>query len=288
MKKLFSIFSILFILGCFTVIYGQTTKRIAIIEDQNGVITEVENLDVWGISKHFYMPNNKIGVRTSTFNFAIPLDNVISIKNNGEVQGKWKTQAFDINYYWRGEERRLTGEISGNFIGKSDFGEFSTEIKNLKQLRFNQVSEKSKQKEEFHPDGYFIVRDGEKMEFRDLRRSYWGNRTVREVIQRELIQPNYYREVKQQYYEHTKNIAFNRGESASVLEFQAIKSIEFGDEVKISEQGNNFIITLKNGKSTQGKNSSGVGYEGLYGFTGCIEKGEFFIHKTDLKAIHFY
>lgn len=65
--------------------------------------------------------------------------------------------------------------ISGNladveFTGLSNIGNISISSDKLKKLRFSQVSDKITQKKEFYPDGYITLRDGTRLEFKDLKR----------------------------------------------------------------------------------------------------------------------
>ncbi len=282
MKKLISVLSILFILGCFSVIYGQTKERIAIIVDKNGIITEAENLDfnIYAGGELFHNPNNRVVFNSENGLFLIPIENLVSIK----VSSDENKDEVIIDYYWLGEKRTSIYQTigMGTFIGDSDFGKFSLDGDDLKELRFNQVSEKIMKKEEFHPDGFLILKNGKKVEFKDLKRYARYSNKVKEVID-----SFHYTEVNKRFHTFNENILFRRGESDLFLEFNDIKSIEIGDNFGINSFYRKITLTLKNGKSTKGEILTQWKY--LFALTGYDDSGEFWINVRDyIKAVHFY
>lgn len=258
-------------------IHGQTNKRIAIIEDSSGVITEVVNLKCGS--------GDSIPVITETFTMIIPIENLISIKREDETEKK----VFLVKYYWAGKERTIAGQFgyTGGFTGESDFGAFSmgASYYALKQITFNQDAEKGTQKEVFNPDGYLLLRNGDHVEFKDLRRT-----VLSETKRKEVIDPLHYAEVPAGTYEtQYKNFAFDRGESSLILDFKDIGSIVFGDEVTGGWIGKfPMTITLKNGNSTSGDfKRPEPDLQGDPEYTGWLESGEFRIVRSKIKAIHF-
>ena len=256
-------------------IHGQDNKRIAIIEDASGVITETENLQ--------FGTGDRITVLTETFQIIIPIKNLISIKREDDIENK----VFLVKYYWAEKERTITGKFTyKRFTGQTDFGEFSidSDYSGLKQITFNQDAEKAAQKEVFNPDGYLLLRNGDQVEFKDLKRA-----VLRATTRKEVIDPLHYAEVPAGTYETLyENFPFKRGESNLLLEFKDIRSIEFGEKTGefLSEQP--LTITLKNGKSTSGTipyHENDIYMYPIY--KGWLESGEFTIERRNIKAIHF-
>lgn len=302
MKTLLSSLSILFILGFFSVIHSQTTERTAVIVDQNGTSTEVKGLKNVGYpSGKYYKGFNKLVVITETFDVLIPDANLISIEYTGD--GTKNKRKFDVSYYWMGEKNMISGNLVDlPLTGHSDFGEFSISTNELKQLRFSQVSDKIKQKEEFHSEGYITLRDGTKLEFREEKRTEPAHLfTISPGLKRNVCYPNRYKkfleqniqdrmleqrryewvsEMKNSYY---NTICFDRGKSGGMVEFKDLKSIEFE-----GRNNRNIIITLKNGKSTKAKINESEGVRDFDGLIGVSRKGEFYIERKNIKIVYFY
>lgn len=280
MKKLTGILSIIFIVGCFSVMYSQT-ERIAIIEDSSGLTTEVENLSS-NLPPSLYYYQNRICVDTETASLIIPIENLISIMRSDDTKNK----VFLIDYYWSGEKRTITGSLTyGNFTGKSDFGVFTMYRSDVKQLTFNKDSEKSGEVEEFQPEGFILFKNGNQVEFKDLRRSV-SYVVSQKVFIDDAIRTRYTEELTAMY-PHPKTIQFKRGTAQVELEFKDIKSIEIRER---ESPGYPITITLKNGKSTPGflKTGHSAREKGMDAVTGLLEYGEFWVGKDDIKAIHFY
>lgn len=286
MKKLFSLLSILFILGFLSKIYGQTTERTAAIVDQSGTSTEVKSLFI-GIDKHskYYKSSGKLVVITETFDVVIPGSNLISIEYIGD--GIYNKRIFDVSYYWMGEKKMVSGNLVDlKLKGQSDFGGFSISTNELKHLRFSQASDKITQTKEFHPEGYITLRDGTKLEFIDLKRHVWYSvKTKKNLPQSTMdwvqnqIRYEWVSEIDNGYH---KSIDFDRGKSQGLVEFKDLKSIEFE-----GENNRDVIITLKNGNSTKGEIKL-AGNRSLHGLTGVFGKGEFYIDRKNIRIVYFY
>ncbi len=282
MKKLFSLLSILFILGFFSTIYGQTTERTAVIVDHSGTSTEVRHLNVEELAYNYYGGRqfNKIAIITESFDIVIPIVNLISMEDT-EVGTKYK-RILEVSYYWMGKKIMISGYLDAvKFTGQSDFGGFLISSYDLKHLRFSQVSDKITQTKEFHPEGYITLRDGTKLEFIDLKRHDGGSVGVKKLVKDDGFFRYYESDIERAdwYYD---NIDFDRGDSELNVKFKDLKNIEFEDQ-----NNRNIILTLKNGKSTKGeiKNSNKRDLDGL---TGVFGKGEFYINRKNIRIVHFY
>lgn len=300
MKKLFSLHSILLILVFFSVIYGQTMERTAVIVDQSGMSTEVKNLSIGaGQPAKYYEAYGKLVVFTETFDVLIPGSNMISIEYIGD--GTKNKRIFDVSYYWMGVKKMISGNlIDISLTGQSDFGSFSISSTELKQLRFSQVSDKIKQKEEFHSNGYITLSDETKLEFGDRstgtsftqkkytlkRHTYYSYRYKNPLPQnaKDMMLKQQRFEwvsgVKSGYYE---SIAFDRGKSQGLVEFKDLKSIEFE-----GENNRNIIITLKNGNSTKAIINESGDVRDFDGLIGVCGKGEFYIERKNIRIVYFY
>jgi len=280
MKKLFSLLLILFILGFFSVIYAQTTERTAVIIDQSGTSTEVKGLYIGGQPGKYKNSFNDLVIITETFDVLIPGSNLISIEYTGD--GTKNKRKFDVSYYWMGEKKMISGNLADmKFLGQSDFGKISISTNELKQLRFSQVSDKIKQKEEFYSDGYIKLRDGTKLEFKDLKKhayySYRYKDTLPQSAMDRAMQRQRFTWRSRMKSRYNASIAFVRGKSQGQLEFKNLKSIEFE-----GENNRDIIITLKNGKSTKAIIKD---FDGLIGVCG---KGEFYIERKNIRIVYFY
>lgn len=197
-----------------------------------------------------------------------------------------------IVYYWLGEKREFIGRIDGNLIGRSDFGEFVIDCKNLKHLKFIIPSfEVVGEKDTFHPIGYVVLEDGTTVKFDDLRnhsvifsqtKKFIGPKSPTPTIMGEIIRE--YQNVTVSSDIHTKDFSFKRGATNAELQFDKIKSIEFGNKRDSFVREVNFTVTLKNGAITEGRISN---KHHLIGLTGTSEKGDFYINREHLKAIYF-
>lgn len=296
MKNLFSLLLILFILGFFSVIDGQTTKRTAVIVDQSETSTELKSLGIGiGQPAKYYKPISKLVVITETFDVLIPDANLISIEYIGD--GIKNKRIFDVSYYWMGEKKMISGNLVDlQLTGQSDFGGFSISSNELKQLRFSQISDKIKQEEEFNSDGYITLRDGTKLEFGERSigwTEYTLKRHVSHLVRHKktlpqnatdmMLEQHRYEWVNEMYNSYNKSIAFDRGKSQGLVEFKDLKSIEFE-----GENNRDIIITLKNGKSTEAQINESKDYRDFDGLVGVSEKGEFYIERKNIRIVHFY
>jgi hypothetical protein len=282
MKKIFSVISILLILGFFCINYSQITKRTAVIVDQGGTSTELKRVIFRQVPRNYTHTQvfSGIAIITGPIVVLIKGQNILSIENTGgETKNK---RIFDVSYYWMGEKKMISGIlVKTSFSGKSDFGNINLSSEKLKTLRFSQVSDKITQKEEFHPVGYIILRDGTKFEFKNLKRHNRYAQPFKKLVKEDAIR-RYYETVYKEADEYSFFIPFYRGESNVEVAFRDLKSIEFEDQgVK------NILVTLQNGNSTKGKLRD-PGSAGTKGFNGVFEKGEFYVEIKNIKTVHLY
>jgi len=301
MKKLFSLLSILLLLGLFPTIYGQENYRTAVIVDQSGTLTELETLSIalsGGLGNKYFEPYTKLAVITETFEVLFPVSNLISIEYIGDgIKNKRK---FEVSYYWMGEEKLISGNLVDITLkGKSDFGSLSLSSNELKQLRVSQIPDEIKQKEEFHSDGYITLRDGTKLEFGVRTIKHSSSRQTKYALQRHVGYPaRHKREFLQSAEDERKEriryewintvdnlydegIAFNRGESQAYVKFKDVRSIEFE-----GENDRDILITVKNGKSTKAQINASRERD-FHGLVGVSEIGEFYIERKNIRNIYF-
>ncbi len=257
------------LLGVFVVVPGElfaASKRTAIIEDTKGIVSEVTGLDFSRIPGKFYATYNRIGVSTSIFEIAIPLDSVISIKAKGG--------SVNVRYQYRGKEKTIIGKLMpGKFRGKSDFGDMEFSTSKLSKLTFKEPPIPSAEKEIASFDATIVLTDGSKVPVANLKRYYV---TMEEKLFTTTIG------VEKAYklvFNHKDDIRFFRGESLATVGFEKIKNITFQPDKKVT-------VTLKNGKQATGTLST-EDEDDVYGFTGIYEKGDFFIEPNHVKAIDF-
>jgi len=303
MKKLFSLLSILLLLGFFPTIYGQTTERTAVIVDQSGTSTELETLSIErGLGNKYYDPDKKLAVITETFEVLIPVSNLISIEYIGG--GRKNKRQFDVSYYWVGEKKMITGNLTNiTLTGKGDFGKLSLSSNELKQLRVSQIPDEIKQAEEFHFAGYITLRDGAKLEFgsrstkmlldgspmdryalnRQVGYSTKYKKTLPENIEDKMSNQRRYEWADQTQNSYSRSIAFDRGKSQGSVEFEDLKSIEFE-----GKDNRDIILTLKNGKSTKAQINVSNDHRDFQGLVGESGKGEFYIERKNIRNIYFY
>jgi len=250
--------------------------RTAFIVDTKGATSEVMDLKIEGYDNYIfahifdnYPSGNTIVVDTKPFYLGIPLTAIISI----EIKGK----SCSIKYYLEGQDRTIAGNFVnfGEFVGKTDFGDFKLGMDKLKKLTFKDIPSpalsESKSKESLPYDTILMLTNGKRVPVANFQRfnSYCSS-------------AGYVMGCGDRY-EYFTDFRFLRGESLQTVLFKEIKTIEFNN-FKSSGPGNhlqgNVTVTLKNGKSATGKLTDGVNDADVDGYTGTYEyeKGDFFFY----------
>lgn len=238
---------------------AEDANRTATIVDKAGISSEVTDLDFSAKLQIFDHSYGRIALSTSTFDIAIPLENLISIKATAS--------GHTVTYLWRGKEIMTTGKLfSGEFTGKSDFGNLELLTNNLKSIKYDRGPSIKKEDGKAGDLATLTLANGAKVTVNNLKRheSYYSSEGY-------LVGGS-------TYYYHLTNLVFIRGDSRATVSFGKIRRIAFNGERELS-------VMLKNGKKATGTIPTGDG--GIVGFTGAFEKGEFFIAKKHVKTIEF-
>ena len=246
-------------------------KRTAVILDTTGVSTEVTELDAPDQLAEFgFASLGAVVVQTENFLVAIRLRSVKSIDRKG--------QTAEVQYVVWGKESAITGVLLDRKItGKSDFGAFSLETSQLRQLTFKSPPLFAAREQAFpYPiaidkapayDATLVLTDGTKVPVARLARFATYFSTKGYLIGGET------------QYRENADVRFLRGQSLVAIEFTALRTLQFGP-------GESITVTLKNGNTTTGQISERED-DRVDGFTGIYEKGFFFIHARHVKAIQF-
>lgn len=263
-------FCIVYLAGVQSTIGADAPTRLATVVDSAGVDSELTDLKFSGKLSRFSGYYVSLAVNTGTFEIAIPLSDLISIK-----QTDAKNRTFDVTYQWHGKEQHVSGTLaSGEFTGKGDFGDTKITTSNLKQLVFTDPPKASDQKQKTElakrlrtNRATLTLSDGSEVPVANLQRhdSYYSTEGY-------LIGGT-------TRYRHYTDFRFKRGESLLTIEFAKLKRIAFGDK-------NTVTVTLTNDKTATGTlaNEKGAGVEG---FTGFNQNGNFFIPAKQIKAVSF-
>jgi len=285
----------------------QPVKRTTIVVDSSGTKTEVTDLeftnDDWRFDRHqmdvgkpddyfmYWDPSDWIAIKTTTFEFAIRLDSLISI----EAKGK----KVEVKYLWLNKEQTLQGSLeSGTFQGKSDFGKFELASVDLKQLKSNPVPSNAPlgtmvtvAPEQFNQivhavenmiktpfDATLVLLDGTKIKIGNLNRQYkWI------LIKHE----HFANESRSNQYDFYDDFQFLRGKALASTSLDSLTSIEFGkkDDVTITtKDGKKATGTLTDSNEIVNGNNH---FAGITAFSGISENGIFLIDPKEVKAIQF-
>lgn len=230
--------------------------RAATVIDTAGTTSEVTGLSFSAKLQKFYSSYGRIAFSAEPFDIAVPMDRLVSIEAEGDKH--------TITYVWRGKEVSLTGSLfSGEFTGKSDFGDLKLSAGKLKSLKFD-IAPKPADKPE-KPSGVatLTLADGTTVHVDSLKRrdSYYS------IMGRCT------------HYRRYTDFRFLRGDSLATVSFDKIKQIDLTGEKGVT-------VVLKNGKKASGTLSSEKGAD-IDGWTAVSEKGELFLSKKQVKAIDF-
>jgi hypothetical protein len=239
---------------------AQDVKRTAIVVDKAGVLSEVTDLSFSAKLQQFDNSYGRIALFADPYDIAIPLDNLIAIEASAD--------GYTVTYLWRGKECITTGKwFSGDFTGKSDFGDLKLHTSDLKSIKFDRPPTIKKEEEKDSNLATLTLVNGARVTVNNLKRhnSYYS--TAGYLIGGKIC------------YVHYTDLRFLRGESLVTVGFEKIKRIEFTGEKGVS-------VTLKNGKKATGDISTVEGGT-IVGFTGVFDKGELFIAKKHLRTIEF-
>lgn len=235
-------------------------KRIATVIDTAGTTSEVTGLSFSAKLQKFDSSYGRIAFSAEPFDIAVPMDRLVSIEAKGDKQ--------TITYVWRGKEVSLTGSLfSGEFTGKSDFGDLKLSAGKLKSLKFDRSPKPADKQEKPSGVATLTLADGTTVHVDSLKRhdSYYSSEGY--------IMGGSTR------YRHYTDFKFLRGESLATVSFDKIKRIDFTGDKDVT-------VVLKNGNKASGTLSSEKGAD-IVGWTGVSDKGEVFLSKKQVKAIDF-
>lgn len=264
MRKLMFITLFILLLAIIHVSVADAGERIAVVEDSQGVTSEVQGI---GFSADFsrfdinttdnrYFGKPCIGVDTKALQLAIPFSSIVSIiakQNHGII-------IYDIKGRVRKVEANL---LKGVFVGTTNLGHFELPSEKLRNLSFKTPPDKSQSKIPSF-DTTLVLADGSQMSVIDVKRVSWSNDTM--YIGRRL-------------YFNYRSIDIFRGDSETRIEFSKIKRITL-------QSPQNVLIVLKDGSTVNGRLKKKENVE-VVGFSGANEDGEFFIAADKVKAIEF-
>jgi hypothetical protein len=257
-------------------------KRRAVVVDRSGVVSEVSELRLtegydytynniwWGQYNSSTESYAKMAIETPPFYIAVLVRSLVSIDVKGKI--------WNVTYRWDGCDKTISGNFAGggSFTGKTDFGAFKLDSKNLKQLKFKGPPTSVAKGCRRPYDATLILRGGAKVPVADLRRfdNYCDSSGY--IIGCRHVS-RYYADVR-----------FLRGDSVLTVPFDNISTIEF---MNIPEDSWNFtegsvIVTLKNGKKATGKVPDKNDAR-IKGFIGMCDRGEFFIEPYHVQRILF-
>lgn len=241
---------------------AEDAKRKATVEDTTGVVSQVPDLGFDGSESLRLFANSYryIAVSGRPFSIAIPLDVLIAVEAKGD--------GYAVSYLWRDKEVTITGKLfNGDITGKTDFGDIKLNISQLKSIKFDQRPKTEARKNKVSNRATLTLSDGTKFAVDTLKRlaNYYP------ASAKYLGDPT--------QYDHSTDFPFYRGESRVAPDFSTIKRIDFTGDGKVA-------VALTNGNKATGTISS-AGADGITGFTGTYEKGEFFVVQSDVKAIDF-
>jgi hypothetical protein len=238
------------------------TSRIAKIEDTSGVKTDVTKF--WcavPTGDRFSGVNNCIRIDISRgYWVAIPFSCLISITNSGNKA--------EVMYYWRGQQRTISGHLRGTFGGESDFGSLSLDSSKLRQLAF---SAPPLEKLGLRPGNLasVVLTNGTTITFSDINRCARYFSTEGYMSGGTMVTETYI------------DFQFMRGESSATLKFATIRKLEFsaGDTDTVT-------VTLRNGNTTSGKLSNEKDAR-VDGWTGETEQGIVFLDPGWVRSVEF-
>jgi len=259
MKKTISVILVIVSLGLHGV-QADEVKRSATVIDTAGTTSEVTDLRFSGKLQKFDNSYGRIAFFAEPFHIAVPMDRLVSIEAKGDKH--------TITYLWHGKEMSLTGSLfSGEFTGKSDFGDLKLSAGKLKSLKFDRAPKPADKQEKPSGVATLTLADGTTVHVGSLKRhdSYYSSEGY--------IMGGSTR------YSHYTDFRFLRGESLATVSFDKIKQIDLTGEKDVT-------VVLKNGKKASGTLSSDK-RAGIDGWTAVSEKGEVFLSKKQVKAIDF-
>ena len=236
-------------------------KRTATVVDTAGTTSEVTDLRFSAKLQKFNTSDGQLAFSVEPFDIAVPLDSIISIEAKGDN--------LTIAYLWRGKTVSATGTLfSGEFAGKSDFGDLKLRAGKLKSLKFDQAPKPDKEIKKAQHTATLTLADGKTITVDNLRRhdSYYSSEGH--------IMGGSTR------YRHYNDFCFLRGESLATVSFDKIRRTEI-------VRGKTFSVILKNGKMAIGTRSFEKGAD-IVGWTGVSEQGEIFLLRKEVNAIEFH
>jgi hypothetical protein len=262
MRKLMFITRFILLLATIHVSVTCAAERIAVVEDSQGVVSEVQRLCFSADFSKFdinstdnrYFGKPCIGVDTKALQLAIPFSSIesISAKQNHVI----------ITYNINGRVRKIEADfLKGVFAGTTSLGHFELPSEKLRNLSFKTPPDNSQAKIPSF-DTTLVLADGSQMHVMDVKRVSWSNDSM--YIGRRL-------------YFNYRSIDIFRGDSETRIEFSKIKRITLQSPQNVS-------IILKDGSTVNGRFEKKENVE-VVGFSGANEDGEFFIAADKVKAI---
>ena len=243
-------------------ISADNLKRMGTVVDIAGATTEVEDLRFGSVQmyREFREAGDHIAFETEGFDVAVPLDHLIKI----EAKGK----AHTFTYHWAGKEFSLTGSLfSGEFKGKSDFGDITLDASKLRSLKFAQTPKIIDELPKMSNPATLSLANSNTLAVDMLRRWNISYSTSGYLVGGETIGVPY------------TDIRFLRGESLVTVPFDNIKRIDLIGDEEVS-------VTLKNGNEAKGTLSS-KGGDDITGWKAVSSKGMIFLPKENVKSIEF-
>ena len=208
---------------------------------------------------------NDFFIITKPVELNIPLNMILSIKNNGEN--------CTVEYQFMGQKKTATGKyLTGKFIGSSDFGSFTLESGKAKSIIFTDPPIKVKSP---NLNASILLKNGSSIPSTDL-----------EIIDLFVSEGHsvYINWAPMNTFVWSEpEVNFKKGVSSVSVPFEKINTLEFLPDNK------SISISLRSGKSLKGiitkydEKKKGT----IDGISGVSDKGGVFINIEYIKAVNF-